>query len=245
MTHLLWSLAGYIWLIYCLITRDLLRGENSPSIFPWNVPLVSVILLKRSLVLPILFLFYIALHRSLRKAFLFLFAILWNSAFKWVYFSFSPLPLASLLPFFQSFLLCPCTHLTPYKVMFQARLQQYMNCELPDAQAGFRKGREPEIKLSTSVGSSKKQKNTRKTSTSTLLIMPSLWLSRSQQTVENSSRDGNNRPPYLPTEKSVWRSRSNIRAGHGTTDLFQTWKGVCQGCILSPCLFNLYNAESV
>ena len=60
-----------------------------------------------------------------------------------------------------------------------------------------------------------------------------------EQTVENSSRDGNARPPYLLPEKPVCRSRSN-RTGHGTTDWFQIWKGVHQGCILSPCLFNLY-----
>ena len=55
----------------------------------------------------------------------------------------------------------------------QVRLQQYVNCELPDVQAGFRKGSsEPEIKLPTSVGSSKKQENTRKTSFSALLITP-------------------------------------------------------------------------
>ena len=41
-------------------------------------------------------------------------------------------------------------------------------------------------------------------------------------------------------EKSVYRSRSNSRIAHGTTDWFQIRKGVCQGCILSPCLFNFY-----
>ena len=57
--------------------------------------------------------------------------------------------------------------------ILQARLQQYMNRALPDVQAGFRKGREePEIKLPTSVGSSKKQENSRKTSTTALLTMP-------------------------------------------------------------------------
>ena len=66
-------------------------------IFAWNVPLVYLIFWKRSMVFPILLFFSISLHWSLRKAFLSFLAILWNSAFKWVYLSFSPLPLASLL----------------------------------------------------------------------------------------------------------------------------------------------------
>ena len=66
-------------------------------IFAWNIPLVSLVLLKRSLVFPTLLFSSIVLHWSLRKAFLSLHAILWNSAFKWVYLSFSPLPFSSLL----------------------------------------------------------------------------------------------------------------------------------------------------
>ena len=68
---------------------------------------------------------------------------------------------------------------------------------------------EPEIKLPTSIGSSKKQESSRKTSTSALLTMPkplTVWIT---QTVENSERDGNTRPPDLPLEKSVCRSGSN------------------------------------
>ena len=65
----------------------------------------------------------------------------------------------------------------------------------------------------------------------------------SQQTVEYYSRDENTRPPDLPLEKPVCRLRSN-RTGHGTMDCFQIGKEVCQGCILSPCLFNLY-AENI
>ena len=68
--------------------------------------------------------------------------------------------------------------------ILQARLQQYMNCELPDVQAGFRK-EEPEIKLPTSVRSLKKQESSRKTPTSGLLTMPKT-LCGSQQTVENT-----------------------------------------------------------
>ena len=58
--------------------------------------------------------------------------------------------------------------------------------------------------------------------------------------MENSLRDGNIRPPYLPPKNSVCRSRSN-RTRHGTGHgLIQIGKGACQGCILSSCLFNLY-----
>ena len=63
--------------------------------------------------------------------------------------------------------------------ILQARLRQYVIRELPDVQAGFRKGKEPEIKLPTSVGSSKKQESYKKTSTSALLTTPkplALWI---------------------------------------------------------------------
>ena len=90
--------------------------------------------------------------------------------------------------------------------ILQGSFQQYKNQEPPDVQAGFRKGKESEIKLPTSVGSSKKQESSRKTSA--LLTMPKP-LCGSQQTVENSERDGNTRPPDLPLEKPVCRSGSN------------------------------------
>ena len=54
--------------------------------------------------------------------------------------------------------------------------------------------------------------------------------------MENSSRDGNTRPPDLP----LAGEEATIRTGHGTTDWFQIGKGVSQGSILLPCLFNLY-----
>ena len=71
------------------------------------------------------------------------------------------------------------------------------------------KAEEPEIKLPTSAGSSKKQESSRKTSISAFLTMPkplTVWITI---TVENSERDGNTRPPDLPLEKSVCRSGSN------------------------------------
>ena len=63
--------------------------------------------------------------------------------------------------------------------ILQARLQQYVNCKLPDVQASFRKGRGTEIKLPTSAGSSKKQESSRKMSISALLTMPkplTVWI---------------------------------------------------------------------
>ena len=63
--------------------------------------------------------------------------------------------------------------------ILQARLQQYVNHELPDVQAGFEKAEEPEIKLPTSAGSWKKQESSRKTSISALLTIPkplTVWI---------------------------------------------------------------------
>ena len=63
--------------------------------------------------------------------------------------------------------------------ILQARLQQYMNRELPDVQLHLEKAEEPEIKLPTSVGSSRKQESSKKTSISALLTMPkpsTVWI---------------------------------------------------------------------
>ena len=93
--------------------------------------------------------------------------------------------------------------------ILQARLQQYVNCKLPDVQARFRKGWTRD-QIANIVGSLKKQESSRKKYILLLYwLCQSLWLCGSQQTVENSSRDGNTRWPYLPPEKSVCRSRCN------------------------------------
>ena len=98
----------------------------------------------------------------------------------------------------------------------------------------------PEIKLSTSAGSWKKQRSSRKTSISALLNMPkplTVWITR---TVENSEEMGI--PDHLTCllRNLYANQEATVRTGHGTTDWFQIGKGVHQGCILSPCLFNLY-----
>jgi len=87
----------HLFLISSASVRSIPFLSFIEPIFAWNVLLVSLIFLKRSLVFPIMLFSSISLHWSLRKAFLSLLAILWNSAFRCLYLSFAPLLFASLL----------------------------------------------------------------------------------------------------------------------------------------------------
>ena len=107
-------------------------------------------------------------------------------------------------------------------------------------QLDLEKAEEPEIKLPTFTGSSEKQECLKETLTSALLTMPKPLTCGSQQTVENSSKDGNIRPSDLPPEKSVCKSKSNSQNQTQINRLVPNWEVVCQGCILLPYLFNLY-----
>ena len=93
--------------------------------------------------------------------------------------------------------------------ILQARLNSMWINNFQMLKLDLEKAEKPEIKLPTFVGSSKKAREFQKTSTSALLTVPKPLIVWIKQTVENSLRDGNNRPPYLPPEKSVWGSRSN------------------------------------
>ena len=99
----------YLFLISSASVRSLLFLSFIEPILSWNVHLISLIFLKRSLVFPILLFSSISLHWSLRKAFLSFLAILWNSAFKWEYLYFSPL-LFTLLLFTAIFKASPDNH---------------------------------------------------------------------------------------------------------------------------------------
>ena len=120
-----------------------------------------------------------------------------------------------------------------------------MNSELPDVQAGFRKGRdqiddEPETKLPASIGSSKKQENSRKISTSALLTMPKpliVWITINWKILKEMGIPDH---PTCLLRNLYAGQEATVRTGHGTTDWFQIGKGVHQGCIFSLCLFNLY-----
>ena len=92
--------------------------------------------------------------------------------------------------------------------ILQARLQQYMNQELPDVQAGFRKGRGTRDQIANIFWIIEKPRDFQKTSLSgSLTTLKPLTVDHNK--LENSSRDGNTRPPDLPPEKSVCRSGSN------------------------------------
>ena len=102
------------------------------------------------------------------------------------------------------------------------------------------KAEEPEIKLPTSTGSSKKQERSRKASISALLTMPrplTVWITINWKILKEMGI-----PDHLICLLSNLYAgqEATVRTGHGTTDWFQIGKGVCQGCILSPFLFNLY-----
>ena len=102
---------------------------------------------------------------------------------------------------------------------------------------------EPEIKLPISVGSLKKQESSRKTCTSALLAMPKPFCG-SQKLWKILQEMGI--PGYLVCFlRNLYAGQeATVRTGHGTTDWFQIGKGVHQGCILSPCLFN-FHAEYI
>ena len=90
-----------------------------------------------------------------------------------------------------------------------ARLQQYMNREFPDVQAGFRKGRGTRDQIANICWIMEKAREFQKTSISTLLNYAKAFDCVDHNKLENSERDGNTRPPDLPLEKPVCRSVSN------------------------------------
>ena len=125
--------------------------------------------------------------------------------------------------------------------ILQARLQQYVNCELPDVQAGFRKGRGTRDQIANICWIMAKAREFQKTSISALLTMPkplTVWITTNCGKFWEMGI-----PDHLTCLlRNLYAGQdATVRTGHGTTDYFQIGKGVRQGCILSPWLFNLYS----
>ena len=102
------------------------------------------------------------------------------------------------------------------------------------------KAEEPEIKLTTSTGSLKKQGSSRKTSISAFLTMPkplAVWITINWKILKEMGI-----PDHLTCllRNLYTGQEATVRIGHGKTDWFQIGKGGCQDCILSPCFFNFY-----
>ena len=133
------------------------------------------------------------------------------------------------------------------KVMFkilQARLQQYMNCELPDVQAGFRKGRGTRDQIANIHWIIEKaRESSRKMSTSALLTMPKPLTVCTTTNCKILQQMGIPDHMTCLLRNLYAGQEATVRTGHGTTDWFQIGKEVCQSCVLSPCLFNLYSGN--
>ena len=129
--------------------------------------------------------------------------------------------------------------------ILQARFQQYMNHELPDVQAGLEKAEEPEIKLPTSVGLSKKQESSRRTSISALLTMPrplTVWITTNGGKFLKEMGIPDHLTCFM---RNLYASQgATVRTGHGTIDWFQIGKGVRQGCFCHPAYLTSVQSTS-
>ena len=125
--------------------------------------------------------------------------------------------------------------------ILQARLQQYVNHELPDVRAGFRKGRGTKNQLQTSAGSWKKQESSRKTFNFYFIDYVKAFDYVDHNKMVKILKEMGIPDHLTCLSRNLYAGQeATVRTGHGTTDWFQIGKGVHQGCILSPCLFNLY-----
>ena len=125
--------------------------------------------------------------------------------------------------------------------ILQARLQQYVNCELPDVQAGFRKGRGSRDQIASIHWIIKKAREFQKniyfcfidyTKAFDCVDHNKLWKILQEMGIPDH---------LICLLRNLYAGQeARVRTGHGTTDWFQIGKGVCQGYILSPCLYNLY-----
>ena len=125
--------------------------------------------------------------------------------------------------------------------ILQARFQQYMNHELPDVQAGFRKSRGTKDQIANVCWIIEKAREGSEKHLFLLRdyakVFDCVYHNKLWKTVKEMGI-----PDHLTfLLRNLYAGQeATVRTGHGTTDWLQIEKGVYQGCILSPCLFNLY-----
>ena len=125
--------------------------------------------------------------------------------------------------------------------ILQSRLQQYVNHELPDVQAGFRKGRGTRDQIANICWIMEKAREFQKN-----IYVCFIDYAKGFDCVDHNKLRKILKEMGIPDLltcllRNLYAGQEAIiRTGHGTTDWFQIGKGVCQSCILSPCLFNFY-----
>ena len=125
--------------------------------------------------------------------------------------------------------------------ILQARFQQYMNRELPDVQAGFRKGRGTRDQIANICWIIEKAREFQKN-----IYSCCIDYTKAFDCVDHNKLWKILKEMGIPDHLTcLWRNlyagqEVTVRTGYGTTDWFQIWKEVHEGCILSPCLFNFY-----
>ena len=125
--------------------------------------------------------------------------------------------------------------------ILQARLQQYVNHELPDVQAGFRKGRGTRDHIANIRWMIEKAREFQKN-----IYFYFIDYAKAFECVDHNKLWKILKEKGIPDHLTCFLrnlyagQEATVRTGHGTTDWLQIGKGVRQGCILSPCLFNLY-----
>ena len=123
----------------------------------------------------------------------------------------------------------------------QARFQQYVNCELPDVQAGFRKGRGTRDQIANISWIMEKAREFQRNVHFCFIDYAKAFDCVDHNTQWKILKEMGISDHLTCLLRNLYAGQeATDRTGHGTTDWFQIGKGVPQGCILSPCLFNLY-----
>ena len=125
--------------------------------------------------------------------------------------------------------------------ILQARLQQYMNCELPDVQAGFRKGRGTRDQIANIRWIIEKAREFQKNIYFCFIDYAKAFDCVDHNKLWKILKEMGKPDHLICLLRNLYAGQeATVRTGHGTTDCFQIGKGVRQGCIVSLCLYNLY-----